>query len=216
MLSADVFAAFVTSYNRAVFPAQVLFYAVGLGVAAFVFLRPGKWADVAAKGGLAFLWAFVGVFNQITFYGRVNSAGYVAGAIFLLQALYYIIDIFHNQTTLKPYHHPYLGHIGAAIAGWAFIGYPITALILGRPFAGVEFFGATQLGIFTCGMVLFTFDRKPKWRFTLIPFLYACIAGVGGATQWRRYEDYAFFAAGVVLLVVWMWASNRYKEKKKK
>jgi hypothetical protein len=216
MLNAQVFQQFLAAYNHGVFPAHVGFYLIGLAAAAYVFIRPGKWGDIAAKGALAILWTWVGVFYFFIHYGRVNSAGYTLGVISLLQALYFLIDIFHNKTVYRPANHPKLGYLGAGLAGWAFVGYPVTALILGRGWPDLQLAGIAQLGIFTCGMLMFTLDRKPKWRFTFFPVLFAFVLGLGPATQWRYFEDYTYFAAGIVLLFAWMWASNKYKEKKKK
>ncbi len=215
MISGDLFRAFLANYNSAVFPAHILLYALGIGAAAFVLSRPGKWGDVAAKGVLAFLWIWLGVFYMFIFYGRVNSAGYTWGTLFILQGLFFAADIVYPKTHFRPYAHPNLGHLGAAVAGWAFVGYPITALIVGRRWPELALFGcATPIVIYTCGMLLFTFDRKPRWRFTFIPFLWTVVGGLGAAVEWRYYEDYALFLAGVVLVASWAWAARKYKAKK--
>jgi hypothetical protein len=216
MLDPGAFRAFVESYNRAVFPAQLFFYLLGIGAAVLVFVRPGKWADVAVKAVLGAFWAWLGAVYFFIHYSQINSAGYTLGVIALGQAVYFLVDVFHRRTTFYAYTHPNLGHAGAAVAGLAFIGYPAAALLLGHGWPALQLFGMAQVGIYTCGMLLFTFDRKPKWRFTFIPVLLAFIGGLGPAAQLRYYEDYAYSAAGVVLLGAWMWASSKYKEKKKK
>lgn len=216
MLSAETFQQFLAAYNRAVFPAHVAFYLVGIAAAILVFVRPGKWGDIAAKAALAFLWTWVGVFYFFVYYGRVNSAGYTLGVISLLQALWFLIDVFHNKTVYRPAQHPKLGYLGAALIGWALILYPVMALIMGHGWPNLQLAGIAQLGIYTCGLLMFTLDRKPKWRFTFFPALFAFVLGLGPATQWRYYEDYAYFAAGMILIFAWMWAANKYKEKKKK
>jgi len=215
MISAEVFRSFLADFNRAVFPAHVVFYAVAIGAAVLVFTRPGRWADVAANGVLAILWAWLGILYMITFYARINSAGYTWGALFLLQAAFFAVEVFWPKIQFRPYTHAKLGHVGATVAGWSFVGYPITALLMKHGWPELALFGcATPIAIYTCGMLLFTFDRKPRWRFTFIPFLWAVVGGLGPAVQWRYYEDYALFVAGVILLVAWIWASHKYKKKK--
>lgn len=217
MISEEVFRGFIAEFNRSVFPAQILMYVVGLG-AAFLAIarRPQKWAKIAVKGSLAFLWAWVGVFYMLLFYTKINSAGYVWGALFLLQAVFFAVEIFYPKIEFDPASNPQLGRIGSSIAGWAFLMYPISALIVGHGWPEMALFGcATPVVLFTCGMLMFTFDRRPRWRFTFIPFLWAVVGGLGPAVQWRYYEDYALFVAGVVLLIAWIWASNKYKKPKK-
>jgi hypothetical protein len=215
MINADVFTSFLAEFNRAVFPAHIFLYLVAIGAALLVFSRPGKWSDVAAKATLAVFWAWLGVFYMIMFYSRINSAGYAWGALFLLQAVFFGVEIFWPKIQFRPYVHPKLGHVGATVAGWSLLGYPVTALILKHGWPRLALFGcATPIAIFTCGMLLFTFDRKPRWRFTFIPFLWSVVGGLGPAVQWRYYEDYALFVAGLILLGAWIWASNKYKKKK--
>ncbi len=215
MIDGAVFRSFLAAYNGAVFPAHVVFYALGIGAAVLVFVRPGKWSDIFAKGSLAFLWAWLGYVYMVKFYTTINSAGYVWGALFLLQAVFFAVEIFWPKIQFRPYFHPKLGHAGAAVAGWAFLGYPVTALIFKHGWPELALFGcATPVTIYTCGVLLFTFDRKPRWRFTFIPFLWSVVGGFGPAVQWRYYEDYALVVAGALLLVVWIWASYEYKKKK--
>jgi hypothetical protein len=215
MISPEVFTSFLAEFNRASFPAHVVLYVLAIGAAFLVFARPGKRSDMVAKGVLAAFWAWLGVFYMILFYTRINSAGYAWGALFLLQAVFFAVEVFWPKIEFRPYVHPKLGHVGATVAGWSLVGYPITALLLKHGWPELALFGcATPITIYTCGMLLFTFDRKPRWRFTFIPFLWAVVGGLGPAVQWRYFEDYALFIAGVVLLSAWIWASYKYKKKK--
>ncbi len=231
MISREVYANFLAGYNQAVFPVHVFFYAVGIAAAVFVFARPGKWADVAVKGVLALLWAWLGVFYMLVHYTRVNSAGYTWGVLFLLQAAFFaaeallprefrwdvkIFQVEMGGIEFRPYAHPYLGHLGAAVAGWAFVGYPVSALLLHNRWPQFALFGAaTPVVIYTCGLLLFTFNSRPRWRFNFIPFLWSVVGGLGAAAQWKYYEDYGLFVAGLILLGAWFWASNKYKPAKK-
>jgi hypothetical protein len=215
MISPEVFTSFLAEFNRAVFPSHVAFYLLAIGAAFLVFARPGKRSDIIAKAVLAAFWTWLGIVYMILFYTRINSAGYAWGALFVLQAVFFVVDIFWPKAEFKPYAHPKLGHVGAAVAGWALVGYPITALIFKHGWPELALFGcATPITIYTCGLLLFTFDCKPRWRFTFIPFLWSLVGGLGPAVQWRYYEDYTLFAAGAILLGAWIWASYKYKKKK--
>jgi hypothetical protein len=216
MIDAETFRSFLAEFNRGVFPTHILWYGLGVGASFLVLARPGKWADVAAKGVLALLWAWLGLVYMIVYYTRINSAGYVWGALFLLQAVFFAVEIFWPKIQFSPTARPRLGHLAAAVAGWAFVGYPITALIFGHGWPELALFGcATPVALYTCGMLLFTFDRRPRWRFLFIPFLWSVVGGLGPAAQWQYYEDYALFGAGIILLIVWFSASQKYKKKKK-
>jgi hypothetical protein len=214
MITAEAFRSFLADFNRAVFPTHILWYVLGAGAAFLVLARPGKWSDVAAKAVLTVLWAWLGVFYMLVFYTKTNSAAYTWAALFLLQAVFFAVEIFWPKIQFVPSAHPKLGHLGAAVAGWSFVGYPITALILGHGWPELALFGcAAPIAIYTCGLLLLTFDRKPRWRFTFIPFLWAVVGGLGPAVQWGYYEDYALFLAGLIMLIAWIWASNKYKKK---
>ncbi|HUU55820.1 MAG TPA: DUF6064 family protein, partial [bacterium] len=156
MISAEVFRSFLADFNRAVFPTHILWYVLGVGAAFLILARPGKWSNVAAKAVLAVLWAWLGIFYMFVFYARVNSAAYTWGALFLLQAAFFAVEIFWPKIQFLPSSHPKLGHLGAAVAGWSFVGYPITALIFGRGWPELALFGcATPIAIYTCGLLLF-------------------------------------------------------------
>jgi len=237
MIPAEVYASFLAGYNQAVFPIHALFYALGIGAVLLVFVKPGRLADAVAKAVLAVFWAWLGVVYFWTHYGSINSAGYTWGVIFVLQAVLFAVEIpFAEERVIwsprifkwepfkiilggiqfRPFKQPALGHIGAAVAGWAFIGYPVSALLLHRAWPELALFGAaTPVVIYTLGLLLFTFHDVPKWRAAFFPFLWSLVGGLGAATEWRYYEDYALFIAGIVFLGYWIWANNKYKAHKK-
>jgi len=230
-MDAESYRLFVSGFNRAVFPVHILCYVLGIGAAALVFVDAGRRADIVAKATLAVLWGWLGVFYMLGHYSRVASAGYTWGVLFLVQAAFFAGEAFFARyvaldlklfridaggITFRPYTHPTLGHVGAAVAGWAFVGYPVSALLLGRRWPALALFGAAPpIAIYTCGVLLFTFNAKPRWRFCFIPFLWALVGGFAGATEWHYYEDYASVAAAAVLLGAWVWAANKYKPAKK-
>lgn len=231
MVTAQDYGSFISHYNLSVFPIHIAAYVVAVVVATWVFVRPGAWGDVAAKGGLAVLWAWLGVVYMLRHYTRFTSAGFTWGTLFLIQAGFFGLEAFFPRYValdcklfqlnaggiyFRPFVHRPLAYAGAALVIWALIFYPVTGLALKHKWPALAVFGAAApVGIYTCGILLWTFNDKPRWRFCFVPFLWALVAGFAAVKEWAYKEDWALVAAAFVLMAGWVWAANRYKPKRK-
>ena len=63
------------SFNKAIWPAQILAYLLG-GLAFALVFRKGKWSDQIIAGILAAMWAWTGIGYHLTFFTAINKMAY--------------------------------------------------------------------------------------------------------------------------------------------
>jgi hypothetical protein len=185
------------SYNRAVWPAQLV--AVALGIALLVpawhrhrhFLR-------LALAILAAGWALSGWAFHLQRYATINWAATWFAAGFLLQAAL----LCAAAATMR--HAPAVG--GRSLAGTAMMTiallYPLLAPLTGRPFGQAEVIGFAPdpTVLTTLGLLLIL---PPPWRWRLLP-LPLVWSAIGGATLWAMDAPQALIlpVAGLLTLAL--------------
>ncbi|GAA0022959.1 hypothetical protein BDS110ZK14_51070 [Bradyrhizobium diazoefficiens] len=115
------------SYNRAIWPMQVLAYLLG-GLAFVLVFRKDRWADQIVAGILAAMWAWTGIVYHLTFFATINKLAYIFGALFVVQAAAFVyfgvcqnrIDFDYNEES-------------AGVIGVAFVFYAAAILPPVRP-----------------------------------------------------------------------------------
>lgn len=65
-----------SSYNNAIYPAQYVFYLLGLLVVYFALIPTAK-TSIVISGILAFLWIWMGAVYHILFFTGINKAAYL-------------------------------------------------------------------------------------------------------------------------------------------
>jgi Family of unknown function (DUF6064) len=89
--TAEVLSSVVQTYNRAVWPAQVVAYVLALALV-WIAIRPryGGYRRVAhslAGAALAAAWAWTGVAFHFSYFANINFLAPVYGSLFVVQAL---------------------------------------------------------------------------------------------------------------------------------
>src|SRR5262245_42237497 len=82
----DAFFALFEQYNRAIWPAPVVAYALGIAALALT-LKPTAWAGRAVAAVLAVAWAWNGVVYHVMFFATINFWADLFGAVFVVEAL---------------------------------------------------------------------------------------------------------------------------------
>lgn len=195
-LGLEAFLQLLARYNAAVWPLQLVAYALGL--AAVVLAHRGTRASsrlVAAV--LAVLWAWVGVAFNWTYFRGVSRTGAAMAVLFVLEALLLVAAGVASDRMRFAARSGARGIAGAVMALYAMVGYPVVELALGRGYPRTLPFGMVPCptAVFTLGLLLWARPRAP-WFVVVIPIAYA-LAGVVPAAM-GIVEDAGLVAAGIV------------------
>lgn len=195
-------------YNRAIGPAPLLAYA--LGIAALVLAcRGGPRSGRAVLGILALFWVFNGAGYHLAFFRQVNAAASVFGALFILQGASFA----HAATRSEPLRFRLRagprGVLALALAAYALVAYPLLGAAAGHAYPRSPVFGVAPCPttIFTFALLLLAEGVVPA-RLLVLPFLWSLV-GVFAAAQLGIREDYGLAVAGIAGTAVLVGAFRR-------
>lgn len=194
-------------YNTAVWPAQWVAYALGIAAVAAAHFRAGaaRWLVPLA---LAAMWLWTGVMYHWMHFSAINRAAFAFGALFVLQALLFVLVAFRGGLAWSP--------VRSAAAPWswllivyALVVYPALGIALGQAYPALPTFGITPcpVTIFTFGLLLQASRRVPVWLL-VIPVLWALVGG-SAALLLRVPQDWVLLLSALAVLPVLM-ANRRY------
>lgn len=193
---AEVLYAVLAQYNRAVWPAVLIAYALGLGLVALA-LKPRAWGGRAAGLVLAAMWAWVGAAWHLTHFATINFAAPAYGALFVAEAALFVwTGALRGRLALR-FRPDLSGWAGLGLAAYGLIAYPVIFLALGDGWQGTPLAGLAPVPttFFTLGVLLLAEGRTP-WHLFVIPVLWSLFDGV---TAWMldTPEDLVLPAAGI-------------------
>ena len=200
----DEFLATIAGYNQAVWPMQVVFYLLAVLLIALA-ARPSRRTRAIWNGALlAFLWAWMGIVYHWGFHAPINPAGWLFGALFLLQAVALVAEgVARRRLSFRARWDGY-GVAGAVMIAYALVVYPVVGALAGHAFPIGPTLGLPcPTTILTFGLLLWS-DRRVPATVLVIPVLWSLL-GFSAAVHLSMTEDYGLLAAGVVgtLLIVW-------------
>jgi Family of unknown function (DUF6064) len=188
-------------YNRALWPAQLLLYALGVALAAAAYLgRQGGARRVAL--GLAVLWAWMGGVYHLLFFRHINPAATAFGVAFLLEAVLFAAwgfvlpaDPAGRATGARAW-------IGGTVLAYALVAYPLLAWALGQRYPEIPTFGAPcPTTIATFGLLVLV-RPAPPWRLLVVPLAWAVVGGSAAFVLGVR-EDFGLPIAAAVS-IAWL------------
>lgn len=194
--SSDAFFALFAQYNRAIWPAPIVAYGLGLAAVALAF-RPvsGGSRLVAAILGLA--WAWNGVAYHLMHFAQINFAAPIFGAFFVVQGLLFAWTGALKGKIAFRFRPDLFGWAGLGLAVFALAVYPLLGWLAGHGWPRAAMFGVapSPTTIFTLGLLLLTEGRTPL-HLVAIPVLWSL---AGGAAVWLLAvpEDLALPLAGL-------------------
>jgi hypothetical protein len=201
----DVFA----RYNRGVWPAQVLFYALAAAVL-YLAWRPRARSGLVICGALALTWAWMGIVYHALYFSRVNPVAWVFAGAFLLQsALLLHAAVSRGGPSFRP-RADLAGVAGAVLVLYALVVYPLIGYADGQRYPATPTFGLPcPTVIFTFGVLLWAVPRLPV-RLLVIPTLWALL-GTSAARSHGIAQDYALPVAAAVAIGVAVWGRGRFQ-----
>jgi hypothetical protein len=196
----DVFA----RYNQAIWPLQVVAYALGLGAVVLAFTRP-RYADRTVSGILAAFWLWTGVAYHSVFFSQINGAALVFGALFVVQAiLLWYVGGLRGKLVFDPWGGA-VAVVGGLAVVYALVVYPLLGAALGHGYPYAPMFGVAPcpMAIFTFGLLLWARPPVPK-VLLVIPFLWSLL-GFSAALSLGIREDFGLLAAGLLGTAIIVW-----------
>ena len=189
----DVFAA----YNGVLWPFAALLWLLTLG-AVFHLWRAGPRASRMVAILLAVHWAWCAVAYHLAFFRRVNPAATAFGAVFLVQAGFFLWrGVVRPRIGFAPSRSTW-GVIGAALVAYSLV-YPLLASWSGLSYPRMPTFGVPcPTTILTAGLLLLL-PRTEARLLSVIPVAWAAIGGSAAFLLGIR-ADLALVAAGGLLL----------------
>ncbi|BDG01264.1 DUF6064 family protein [Anaeromyxobacter oryzae] len=188
-------------YGAAIWPAQLVAYALGLLCLAAV-VGGGRRTGRAVLLVLAAFWAAAGAGYHLGYFRRINPTATGAGLLFLLEAALLVRAALPRDGLSFRLRAAPRVVLGLVFAGYALAVYPLLNLAAGRGLTASPAFGVTPcpVTIFTFAMFLLA-DRHVPWTLVAIPLLWS-VVGLAAALQLRVPADYGLAVAGVVGTVV--------------
>ncbi len=209
----EAFLAMFAAYNQAIWPLQVVAYALAIAAVALAIRRVGA-SDRLIAAILTASWLWIGGVFFLG-YQRVldrSPISTVATAAFLLQGILLLwFGVVRRELTFAAGTGP-LGIVGGALMAYAGIVYPILAYLDGHVFPASPGFGLGTVPcpttIFTFGLLLWTSSPVPKWVL-VVPTLWAVLGGISAPINYGIYEDFGLLAAGVLGAGLLLWRDHR-------
>jgi Family of unknown function (DUF6064) len=193
----EEFLAVFVRYNQAIWPAQVVAYALGFGAVALAFRHRAS-SGRAISGVLAVFWLVTGALYHLVFFRAINPVATIFSVLFIAQALVFVwLGVVRGALTFAPDRTP-RSLIGGVLVLYAMVLYPLLGLAFGHVYPATPVFGVAPcpVTIFTFGVLLWTNARTPKWVL-VIPILWAAL-GLSAATSLGMREDLGLVVAAVV------------------
>ncbi|HNS21399.1 MAG TPA: DUF6064 family protein [Sedimentisphaerales bacterium] len=183
-------------YNLAIWPMQVFAYALGI-VALCLAMQQTHYSSRIVAGILSFLWLWIAIVPRWPDPARgfsVVDAYYVP--LSALQGVMHLADVFRPRISFGSRRDTYSA-AGILLIGYAMVGYPVIAHLLGRGYPQSPPFGLVPCPtmVFTIGLLLLADSRVSK-RFLVAPFLWGIIGFF--APFIGLWEDVGLFMAAVV------------------
>ncbi len=205
--TADVFFSLFEMYNRAIWPAQVAAYVLGIAVVLLA-LRPVAAAARIAPAVLSALWLWNGIVYHLMYFLQINFAALGFGALFVLQGVLLAGSALGGRRPMR-FRADLFGWSGLFFALFALAVYPLVGWLAGHGWPRAAVFGVapSPTVIFTFGMLLMAEGRAPL-LLAAIPFLWSLIGG-GAVFLLGAPEDLSLLLAGTVGFGLLVWKSRR-------
>ncbi len=193
----DQFFSVFGAYNKAIWPAQIIAYLLGV-LAMWAIFTARAWAgrEVAATFGI--IWVWNGLAYHLAFFAPINAAAYGFAALFVLQGL-----LFFGYGAIAgglrfPEHIGWRGMLGIALIAYAGMIYTAVGYFLGHDWPKVPVFGVAPCPttIFTFGVLMLAAGPLPLWL-VAIPIVWAGI-GATAAVLLNVPEDLGLLVSGVL------------------
>ena len=200
----DQFLNIFAQYNQAIWPMQLVAYALGVAVVILA-ARPARYSSQIISVALACFWGWMGVVYHLMYFSTINPAALGFGALFIIQAIVWLFfGVVRPKLAFRLEANPYSA-TGLVLIAYAMLVYPLLGNLLGHGYPYSPSLGVAPCptAIFTFGILLCTSARVPKTAL-IIPFIWALI-GFTAALSLGIREDIGLLVAGVLSVGLLLW-----------
>ena len=188
-------------YNEALWPMQIVAYAVGIALVALA-LTKWKRASAVIFGALAVMWAGMAVGYMWIYFADINPAAKLFGAVFLAQAV--LLARHGWERAGRHLRRQARLRVPGSASGSSptrMVVYPLLGMALGHGYPRAPMFGLVPCPttIFTFGMLLLA--ARPKRLLLWLPLVWSVI-GFFAALKFGIREDIGLLIAGIVTAVI--------------
>jgi len=192
----DVFA----QYNRAVWPAQLVLWVLGVAIVLVAWRGRGPGRRWFVAAGLTLLWGWTGAVYHLGFFAAINNAATWFGAATLLQAGLWIVWAWRTPALRSAPRPGARAALAAVLAAYAFVVYPALNVALGHHFPAMPTFGAPCPTTIATFAVLTVAAPLTPWWLWVVPAGWAGI-GTTAAFALGIVEDFGLAAAALLAVV---------------
>lgn len=185
MFSARTYFRLIELYNLAVWPLHLLAGAFGIALI-ILSRRSGRMAAVV----LGVCWLWVAWAFHAERYATINSAARYIAAGFALQGLL-LIFVGRLQATYS--------RLGLGLLMVVLLGYPLLALISGRPWQQAEMFGIAPDPTVAATLAVLALSPRAHRALWAVPLAWSAISG---ATLWTMDVAYAWVLPLIAMLAL--------------
>jgi hypothetical protein len=193
--STEQFFAVFAAYNMAIWPAQVIAYALGV-LAIGLVGRSATQSNRLIAGTLSVGWLWTGVVYHWIFFSTVNPIARAFAVGFAIQAALIFVAGVVRQQLVFAWRQSVSAILGVFLITYAMVLYPALGAWMGHGYPKTPTFGVTpcSLTIFTFGLLLLTGCRVPK-AVLMISFAWSLIGG-SAAVLLQVPQDWMLLVAG--------------------
>ena len=184
-------------YNLAVWPAQLVLYAIAVWILTNALQERLPRLNLLL---LAALWLWAGWVYFLSFFVAINPAARLFAVLWLAQAA---MLLWAGMSRPAPAREPvsrFAPAVGRALVAYALLGYPLVGYFAGHHYPATPTFGVPcPTTIFTLGILLWA-ERRVSWL-AAIPLVWAAIATVA-AMRLSIPQDYGLTVAALLTLAI--------------
>jgi len=201
--TAEVYFSLFETYNQAIWPAQLIAYALGAAAIALA-SRPSPAGGRIVLAILSVFWLWNGIAYQLMYFFQINFAALGFGALFVLQGLLLAGHALSGRSRFA-FRAGLFGWTGLVASLFALAVYPLLGWLAGHGWPRAAVFGVAPCPttIFTFG-VLLMMEGAPVYL-GVIPLLWSLAAGSAAVLLLRIPEDLSLVVAGVAGFALLVW-----------
>jgi hypothetical protein len=202
---------YFASYNKRIFPLQVVMAVVAIGVAGLVFILPSMTTAILLNAFLCVTFVWIGVaflFLLGDMRERIPFAAFATAATYFPLAVIFILNIFTKPAAYKIPQQSWLLYVSLFIMFWGIILYPLSGYLIGHRYPRVSLFGAMPCptNIFAIGILTAfasnTFEITALFILSSMAVIGAIKAAIVGYDGARIPEDFALLVSGIYGLLI--------------
>ncbi|WP_339034021.1 DUF6064 family protein [Bradyrhizobium symbiodeficiens] len=189
------------TYNKAIWPAQILAYVLG-AVAVAALFRKGRASDRIVSAILGLMWLSTGILYHGVFFSSINKAAFAFGALFVAEGAALLYTGIVRDGLRFAINDGFRAAIGAGFILYASLVYPLIGIATGHPWPTLPMFGVSPcpVTIFTFGLLLMTTGRFSYWLL-VIPFIWSVIGGSAAILLDVR-QDWLLLVSGFIAVPI--------------